>query len=199
MTAIADDRIIIALDLPGAHQSQALADRLGARASFYKIGLGMLAGGGLDLARSLKAQGKRVFLDLKLFDIGATIESAARGAAGLGVDFLTVHGDPHVVAAARRGVGDAETKVLAVTILTSLDRSDLDAAMIILGDVADLVTERARRALAAGADGVIASPQESARIRDTLEKVAKLEEDRLLKPDIDAMVKLVKSQAIKVN
>ncbi|MBZ0211531.1 MAG: orotidine 5'-phosphate decarboxylase, partial [Hyphomicrobium sp.] len=97
-----DDRLIVALDLPDAHSGLELAKRLGPAVSFYKIGLGMLTGGGLALANELKQEhGKRVFLDLKLFDIGATIEAAVRGLARFGLDFLTVHGDPHVVRAAK--------------------------------------------------------------------------------------------------
>jgi orotidine-5'-phosphate decarboxylase len=142
-----------------------MAERLDGVVGFFKIGLGLLAGGGLDLARELKAGGKRVFLDLKLFDIGATVEAAARAIAAIGVDFLTVHGDPHVVAAAGRGRGDAPLRILAVTVLTSLDRADLDAMLMAPGDVAGLTVERARRALAAGANGVIASPLEAAAIR----------------------------------
>ena len=160
-----DNRLIVALDLPDATRARALVDTLGPAVGFYKIGLGLLAGGGLDLARTLKSQGRRVFLDLKLFDIGATVEAAARGLAALGADFLTVHGDPQIVAAAVRGRGEAPLRILAVTVLTSLDRADLDAAMIAPGDLADVTVERARRALAAGADGVIASPREAAAIR----------------------------------
>ena len=160
-----DDRLIVALDLPDADRARAMVDRLGDAVSFYKIGLGMLGGGGLELARELKGAGRRVFLDLKLFDIGVTVEAAARGLAGLGVDFLTVHGDPQVVAAAARGRGDAALRILAVTILTSLDRADLDAMLLAPGDLADVTVERARRAFGAGADGVIASPREAAAIR----------------------------------
>ena len=133
---------------------------------FYKVGLGMLTGGGLALANELKQEhGKRIFLDMKLFDIGQTIENAVRGLAQFEIDFLTVHGDPHVVRAAMQGASGTNTKILAVTILTSLDRADLDDCMIRAGDLGDLVEERAARALEAGADGVIASPQEAARIR----------------------------------
>ena len=161
-----DDRLIVALDLPDARQGLELADRLGESVSFYKIGLGMLTGGGLALANELKAdRGKRIFLDMKLFDIAATVERAVRGLVQFDLDFLTVHGDPHVVRAARAGCGGSGTKILAVTLLTSLDRSDLDAAMIKQGDIPDLVAERAGRAFDAGADGVIASPQEIRAIR----------------------------------
>jgi orotidine-5'-phosphate decarboxylase len=125
----------------------------------------MLTGGGLGLALELKDMGKRVFLDMKLFDISATVTAAVRGLAGFGLDFLTVHGDPHVVRAAVEGRGAAPTRILAVTILTSLDRADLDAALMVPGRIEDLVVERAARAFEAGADGVIASPHEAAAIR----------------------------------
>ncbi|MEX5727672.1 orotidine-5'-phosphate decarboxylase [Rhodovulum iodosum] len=162
----ADDRLIVALDVADAHTGLALAAEIGDAVSFYKIGLGMLTGGGLALAQELKdAHGKRIFLDMKLFDIGATVEAAVRGLARFDLDFLTVHGDPHVVRAAREGAGGSDMKILAVTILTSLDRSDLDASLIRPGDIPEIVAERAARALEAGADGVIASPQEAARIR----------------------------------
>ena len=163
---MSDDRLIVALDVPNALAGLALAEKLGDAVSFYKIGLGMLTGGGLGLANELKQEhGKRIFLDMKLFDIGATVENAVRGLAQFDLDFLTVHGDPNVVRAAKEGASGKDLKILAVTILTSLDRNDLDANLIKPGEMQDLVTERAGRALAAGADGVIASPQEAGRIR----------------------------------
>ncbi len=162
----ADDRLIVALDVPNALQGLATAQTLGEAVSFYKIGLGMLTGGGLALANELKREhGKRIFLDMKLFDISNTVEAAVRGLAQFDLDLLTVHGDPHVVRAAREGAAGSDMKILAVTILTSLDRGDLDAGLMKPGEVADLVVERAARALEAGADGVIASPQEAAAIR----------------------------------
>jgi len=162
---MADDRLIVAMDVPNALAGLKLADELGDAVSFYKIGLGMLTGGGLGLANELKAErGKRIFLDMKLFDIGATVEAAVRGLAQFDLDFLTVHGDPQVVNAAKQGAAGSNTKILAVTILTSLDRGDLDDCLIKDGLIPDLVTERAGRALEAGADGVIASPQEAALI-----------------------------------
>ena len=170
-----DDRLIVALDVPNVVQGMALADRLGDAVGFYKIGLGMLTGGGLALANELKAEhGKRVFLDLKLFDIGATIEAAVRGIARFDLDFLTVHGDPQVVRAAATGKGGSGLKILAVTVLTSLDRADLDANLIRPGDIHEITLERARRALEAGADGVIASPQEAAMIRALPEAAGRL-------------------------
>ena len=166
MTKHSDDRLIVALDVPNLIQGMALVDRLGDSVSFYKIGLGMLTGGGLALANELKQErGKRVFLDMKLFDIGATIEAAVRGLAQYDLDFLTVHGDPQVVRAAAEGKAGSDMKILAVTVLTSLDRADLDANLIKSGDIAQITLERAARALEAGADGVIASPQEAAMIR----------------------------------
>ncbi|MFV2035108.1 MAG: orotidine-5'-phosphate decarboxylase [Halocynthiibacter sp.] len=170
-----DDRLIVALDVANALTGLALAQKLGDSVSFYKIGLGMLTGGGLALANELKGDyGKRIFLDLKLFDIGATVKAAVRGLTQFDLDFLTVHGDPNVVRAAQEGKGGSGLKILAVTILTSLDRSDLDAAMIKPGNLQDLVVERARRASEAGADGVIASPQEAAQIRALSEARGKL-------------------------
>lgn len=166
MTKSPDNRLIVALDVPDALAGLALAEQLGSQVGFYKIGLGMLTGGGLALANELKQEhGKRIFLDMKLFDISATIESAVRGLAGYDLDFLTVHGDPHVVRAAAEGASGKSLQILAVTILTSLDRADLDAGLMATGDIADLVQTRAARAFEAGADGVIASPQEAALIR----------------------------------
>lgn len=166
MTQKADDRLIVALDVPNVVQGLDLAAQIGDAVSFYKIGLGMLTGGGLALANELKQeQGKRVFLDMKFFDIGATVEAAVRGIAQYNLDFLTVHGDPQVVRAAAEGKRGTEMKILAVTVLTSMDRADLDANLIKPGDIHEITLERAARALEAGADGVIASPQEAAMIR----------------------------------
>ena len=170
-----DDRLIVAMDVPNVLDGMELAKTLGDSVSFYKIGLGMLTGGGLALANELKQEhGKRIFLDMKFFDIGATVEAAVRGVAQFDLDFLTVHGDPLVVRAAREGAGGSDMKILAVTILTSLDRDDLDASCIKAGDLADLVQERAGIALSNGADGVIASPQEAALIRALPEAAGKL-------------------------
>lgn len=166
MTTQADDRLIVALDVPNVVHGLDLATRIGDAVSFYKIGLGMLTGGGLALANELKQEhGKRVFLDMKFFDIGATVEAAVRGIAQYDLDFLTVHGDPQVVRAAGEGKRGTDMKILAVTVLTSLDRADLDANLIKPGDIRDITLERAARAFEAGADGVIASPQEAALIR----------------------------------
>ncbi|MDR5652558.1 orotidine-5'-phosphate decarboxylase [Ruixingdingia sedimenti] len=175
MTHPADDRLIVALDVPNVVAGLDLAGRIGDAVSFYKIGLGMLTSGGFALANELKQeQGKRVFLDLKLFDIGATIEAAVRGIARHDLDFLTVHGDPQVVRAAAEGRAGSGLKVLAVTVLTSLDRADLDANLIRPGDIHEITRDRAARALEAGADGVIASPQEAAMIRALPQAAGKL-------------------------
>lgn len=172
---MSDDRLIVALDVQNVVQGLQLADRIGDAVSFYKIGLGMLTGGGLALANELKQErGKRIFLDMKFFDIGATVEAAVRGIAQYDLDFLTVHGDPQVVRAAQEGKRGTDLKILAVTILTSLDRADLDENLIKAGDIHEITLERAARALAAGADGVIASPQEAAMIRALPEAVGKL-------------------------
>ncbi|MFT3975223.1 MAG: orotidine-5'-phosphate decarboxylase [Amaricoccus sp.] len=170
-----DDRLIVGLDLPDAESAATLVDRLGPAVGFYKIGLGMLATGGLDLAARLKHEGRRVFLDMKLFDIGATVTAATKGLVGrIGPDFLTVQGDPHVVRAAVAGRGTAPTRILAITVLTSLDRGDLDDGLMVAGAVEALVIERARRAFAAGADGVVASPHEAAAIRALPEAAGKV-------------------------
>ena len=172
---MSDDRLIVALDVENALQGLQLAEKLGEAVSFYKIGLGMLTGGGLALANELKQEhGKRIFLDMKLFDISATVESAVRGLAQYDLDFLTVQGDPHVVRAAKEGAAGKNLKILAVTILTSLDRGDLDDGLIKPGNIADLVVERASKAFEAGADGVIASPHEAAVIRALPEAAGRL-------------------------
>ncbi|QGX96958.1 orotidine-5'-phosphate decarboxylase [Roseovarius faecimaris] len=171
----ADDRLIVALDVPNALEGLQLAEQLGDAVSFYKIGLGMLTGGGLALANELKqGHGKRIFLDMKLFDIGITVEKAVQGLVQFDLDFLTVHGDPYVVEAAKTGAAGTGTKILAVSVLTSLDRADLDGALIKPGDVQEIVLERVSRAFEAGADGVIASPQEAALIRALPEASGKL-------------------------
>ena len=172
---MSDDRLIVALDVPNAIQGLELAARIGDAVSFYKIGLGMLTGGGLALAQELKDDlGKRIFLDMKLFDIGATVEAAVLGLSRFDLDFLTVHGDPHVVRAAKEGASGSNLKILGVTILTSLDRQDLDDGLMAPGDVPDLVVERATRAFEAGADGVIASPREASLIRALPEAAGRL-------------------------
>jgi orotidine-5'-phosphate decarboxylase len=166
MTDASKDKLIVALDLSSYDEAHALVDRLGDSVSFYKIGLELLFSDGLLLARELKRNGKRVFLDLKFLDIGNTVERAVGAAAHLGIDLLTVHGvDGKTLKAAVRGRGGADLKLLAVTVLTSLDRSDLDEQGISMSPE-ELVLRRARLAEDAGFDGVIASGQEARTIRN---------------------------------
>ena len=165
MTKLADPRLIVALDLPTVAQAQALSDQIGDAVSFYKIGLQLFASGGMDLAARLKAEGKQVFLDWKLHDIGATVEKAAAALAGSGADLLTVHAEPQVMAAAVKGRGQSGLRILAVTVMTSLTDQDLKDMGYGLGTT-DLVTRRIGQALDAGCDGVVASPLEAAKARD---------------------------------
>ncbi len=163
---MSDPRLILPLDLPTRAEAEAMVDRLGGAVSFYKIGLQLLATDGMALAKTLKAAGRSLFLDWKLHDIGATVEKAAAAIAATGVcDFLTVHAEPQVLAAAVRGRdGASEVKILGVTVMTSLDDDDLRDLGYGLG-VAALVERRIRQAIDAGADGVIASPHEAALAR----------------------------------
>ena len=159
------DKLIVALDLPGYDEARALVDRLGDTVSFYKVGLELLFAGGLDLAQELKGDGKRVFLDMKFLDIGNTVERAVASAALLGVDYLTIHGhDSKTLQAAVKGRGTAPMKLLAVTVLTSLDQNDL-AEQGITSSPRDLVLKRAKMAHESGFDGVVASGQEAASVR----------------------------------
>jgi orotidine-5'-phosphate decarboxylase len=159
------DKLIVALDVPSSDAARALVDRLGDTVSFYKIGLELLFADGLTLAQELKSEGKRVFLDLKFLDIGNTVERAVALAAGLGVDFITVHGhDTKTLKAAVRGREGSKLKLLAVTVLTNLDQVDLDEQGI-AATPSGLVIGRSRMAENAGFDGVIASGLEAAAVR----------------------------------
>jgi orotidine-5'-phosphate decarboxylase len=165
MSKAPTDKLIVALDVPSHDEARALVDRLGPSVNFYKIGLELLFAGGLELARELKRDGKRVFLDVKFLDIGNTVERAVASAAKLGVDFLTVHGhDTKTLEAAVRGRAGSDLKLLAVTVLTSLGPPDLEEQGTVLAPQ-DLVLRRAKLALEAGFDGVIASGQEARAIR----------------------------------
>ena len=161
---MSDRRLICALDLPTADEARALTDRLGEAVTFYKVGLQLFATDGMALARDLKADGKQVFLDWKLHDIGATVEKAAAALAGSGCDLLTVHARPQVMAAARKGAEGSGLKILGVTVLTSLTDADLTADDHSLS-AADLVALRVRQALDAGIDGVVSSSHEAAQVR----------------------------------
>ncbi|GLK48820.1 orotidine 5'-phosphate decarboxylase [Brevundimonas intermedia] len=160
-----DERIICALDVPTVAEAAALVARVQDAVGFYKIGLQLFAAGGMDLARDLKAEGRKVFLDWKLHDIGATVEKAAANLADAGCDLLTVHARPQVMAAAARGVAGSRLKVLGVTVLTSLTAEDLAADDHSLSP-AELVERRVLQALEAGIDGVVSSPHEAARVRE---------------------------------
>jgi orotidine-5'-phosphate decarboxylase len=162
----ARERLIVALDVPDAGEALRLVATLGDAVHFYKLGLELfVAGGYFELVRELRGQGRRVFADLKLFDVPETVAAAVRQLRGKGADFVTVHGNDAILEAACREKGD--TKVLAVTALTSLDKGDLQD----LGfhcEVRELVLSRARRALALGCDGVISSGLEAAALREEL-------------------------------
>ncbi len=159
------DRLIIALDLPDTDKAQHIIDRIGEAGRFYKIGYQLMPVGGLDLARRLSAQGKKVFLDFKFHDIGATVERGVVSVCKLGGDFLTVHAEPDVLKGAVAGRGDDKRlKILGVTVLTSLDAAALKKSGIDI-DLPDLVLRRAEFAAEAGADGVVASAQEAAAIK----------------------------------
>jgi orotidine-5'-phosphate decarboxylase len=161
----AQERLIVALDVESVADARAMAAALGETVSFYKVGMELAyARGGFDFALELKAAGKRVFMDLKLHDIGVTVERATRQIARLGVDFLTVHAFPQTMTAARQGASAGALKLLAVTVMTSYDDDDLKEAGYAFG-VADLVARRARQAKEAQLDGLILSPVELAAIR----------------------------------
>jgi orotidine-5'-phosphate decarboxylase len=160
----ARDRLIVALDLASLKEAERAVARLGDAVSFYKIGYELALGGGIPFAADLVRSGKRVFLDLKLHDIGNTVARATARAAELGVTFLTVHAYPQTMRAAVEGRGKSRLKVLAVTVLTSWDDADVKEAGFATG-VADLVAKRADQAKSAGVDGLIASPLEVAALR----------------------------------
>lgn len=158
-TTVARDRLIVALDVPDVEAARALVATLGDAVGFYKIGLELAFVGGLGLARSLVDAGKKVFLDLKLHDIGVTVERAASQVAGSGATFLTVHAFPQTMAAALVGVGDRPLGILGVTVMTSYDDEDLARAGYSVG-VRDLVARRADQAVEAGIAGLILSAEE---------------------------------------
>jgi orotidine-5'-phosphate decarboxylase len=160
------ERLIVALDVPDAAAARALVERLGSAVRFYKIGLELfMAGGYFELLDWLVARDKRVFVDLKFFDVPETVRAAVRALAGRGASFATVHGNQSIMEAAGKEKGDL--KILAVTVLTSLDRGDLDDLGFAC-DVEKLVLSRARRALEAGCDGIVSSGLEAPLIRREL-------------------------------
>lgn len=166
-TIPADERLIFAMDVPDADRARSLATELGDSVRFYKLGLElMMAGGYFDLLEWLVKRDKRIFVDLKFFDVPATVGRAVSRLTDRGVTYATVHGNQSIMEAAAAAKGDV--KILAVTVLTSLDRGDLDD----LGfdcDVGELVLSRARRALEAGCDGVVSSGLEAPRLREAID------------------------------
>jgi orotidine-5'-phosphate decarboxylase len=158
------DRLIVALDLPDIEQAQGMVARLGDSVSFYKIGYQLAYAGGLSVARKLADQGKKVFLDLKLHDIGNTVARGVESIARLGATFLTVHAYPQTMKAAVEARAGSNLKILAVTVLTSYDDGDLHAAGYRLG-VSDLAKARAQQAQVLGVDGLVCSPEEVADLR----------------------------------
>lgn len=166
MTAPDDprDRLIVALDLPTVEEATALVARIGDEAGFYKIGLELLYSGGIDLARRLIGEGKKVFIDAKLHDIGNTVERATANLADLGATFLTVHAYPQTLKAAARGRRASSLKLLGVTVLTSYDDSDAMEAGFALS-VNELVLRRAKQILESGVDGVVCAPTDVAAVR----------------------------------
>jgi orotidine-5'-phosphate decarboxylase len=156
--------IIVALDAESAEEARALVGRLGNAIGFYKVGMELYAAAGMEFVRELAADGKDVFLDLKLYDIGETVRRTVAQVARSGVRFTTVHGSGAVMRAAVEGRGDAPLKLLAVTVLTSFDREDL-ADLGYPCAVSDLVALRVRKAMECGLDGLVTSPLEAARVR----------------------------------
>jgi len=156
--------IIVALDFESAEEARGVVTRLGDRVAFYKVGMELYAAAGMPFVRDLRAQGKDVFLDMKFYDIPETVRRAVCQVARSGVQFLTVHGSQPVMQAAAEGRGASNLKVLAVSVLTSFDREDIED----LGypcEVSDLVDLRVRKAMESGMDGMVASPLDAARVR----------------------------------
>src|SRR3979411_508334 len=161
------DRLIVALDLPSVAAAEAMIAKLGDSVSFYKIGYQLGFAGGLPLVRQLADAGKKVFVDLKLHDIGNTVARGVESVAKLGATFLTVHAYPQTMKAAVGARAGSGLKILAVTVLTSYDDGDLHAAGYRLG-VSDLVEARAQQAQVLGVDGLVSSPEEAAALRKTV-------------------------------
>ena len=161
----ADPRLYVALDLPSVSEARAMVDWLGETVVSYKIGLQLLPLGGTEFGQRLKAQDKNVFYDFKLHDIDATVEKATRSISTLGADLLTVHARPDVMAAAVKGKGDSDLKILGVTVLTSLDQQALDDIGYYMS-AEELVMRRVSQAIEAGIDGVVSSPLEASTIRN---------------------------------
>jgi orotidine-5'-phosphate decarboxylase len=160
----AKDRLIVALDLPSPEVAEAMIGRLGDSVTFYKIGYRLAFAGGLPLVGRLADRGKKVFLDLKLHDIGNTVTQGVESITKLGATFLTVHAYPQTMKGAVEGRGSSSLKILAVTVLTSYNEDDLHAAGYRLG-VSELVEARAQQAQVLGIDGLVCSPEEAGALR----------------------------------
>jgi orotidine-5'-phosphate decarboxylase len=158
------DRLIVSLDLPGLEPAEAMIERLSDSVTFYKIGYQLVYAGGLPLAQKLRAAGKKVFIDVKLHDIGNTVKSGVESLASLGATFVTVHAYPQTMQAAVEGRGRSGLQILAVTVLTSYSEADMEAAGY-KHTIADLVAIRARQARAIGVDGLVCSPEEVTAVR----------------------------------
>ena len=158
------DPLIIALDCDSAREADRLVDALGDTGGFYKVGMELFAAAGMDYVRSLAGRGKKVFLDMKYYDIGETVKRAVSVAAQSGATFLTVHAVGQVMRAAMEGRGGADLKLLAVTVLTSLDETDL-REMGHHCTVSELVASRVAQARKIGIEGIVASPLEARAIR----------------------------------
>jgi len=163
----AGDRLIVALDVGTVEEAKRLVDRLDGVVSFFKVGIVLHTASGLELVNWLTANGKRVFLDLKFFDVRETVKEAVASVADLGVTFLTIHGNSEIIQGAAEGRGDSDLKLLAVTVLTNLDAADISELGFPVS-VEDLALHRARLAVAAGCDGIVASPHEVVAIRKAL-------------------------------
>jgi orotidine-5'-phosphate decarboxylase len=161
------DRLIVALDVPTADEARQLVERLDGAVSFFKIGLILHTACGLELVKWLVARGNKVFLDLKFFDVRQTVKGAVASAANLGAAFLTIHGNREIIEGAVEGRGESDLKLLAVTVLTNFDATDIrDLGFPV--SVEELVLHRARSAVNSGCDGVVSSPNEVAAIREAL-------------------------------
>lgn len=158
------DRLIVGLDLPTVEAADDMVDTLGDTVTFYKVGLQLTFAGGLDFTRTLIDRGKKVFLDVKLLDIDNTVTHAVENIAKLGVTFCTVHAYPKAMRAAVAGKGTSALRLLAVTVLTSMDEADLLAAGY-AGPISELVARRASEARNAGMDGIVCSPAEAGVMR----------------------------------
>jgi orotidine-5'-phosphate decarboxylase len=161
----ARERLIVALDLPSVAAAEAMTKQLGESVRFYKVGYQLAFAGGLAFAARLIASGKKVFLDLKLHDIGNTVTKGVESVAQMGATFLTVHAYPQTMTAAVEGKGSSRLRILAVTVLTSYDDADLAAAGYEMS-VQELAAARAAQARDIGVDGLVCSAEEVASLRD---------------------------------